>query len=207
MRKIWFTFSVIYLISLYFVTVSISQEIQQRTNIDTGQVENELRKTEQSDIQTMKLLAQLETENEKSQAERREKLYEMIAWRLIKYLALDEDQSTKFLPVFVESNKVRIKLINERRKLVHATTKDLDDESASINNLQKQLARIETIDKEIAKEHESFLKKSKSILDDRQYIKLKLFEDKLKDDLYQRFRGRRSRNEAETERSKQNHQP
>ena len=207
MKKICFTFSVIFLISLCFVTISISHEIQQKSHIDARQVESEFGQTERSDVQTEKLLAQLHTENDKSQAEKREKLHEMIAWRLIKYLALNENQSTKFLPDFIESNKIRIKLINERRKIVHATAKDIDDESVSIKNLQKQLARIEKIDKEIMKEHENFLKKSKEILDERQYIKLKLFEDKLKDDLYQRFRGRRSRNEAETERSKQNTRP
>ena len=207
MKKICFTFSAIFLISLCFVTISISHEIQQKSHINARQVESEFRQTARSDVQTGKLLAQLQTKNEKAQDERREKLYEMIAWRLIKYLALNEDQSTKFLPVFIESNKIRIKLINGRRKIVHATAKDIDDESVSIKDLQKQLARIEKIDKEIMKEHENFLKKSKEILDERQYIKLKLFEDKLKDDLYQRFRGRRSRNEAETERSKQNTRP
>lgn len=207
MKKICFTFSVIFLISLCFVTISISHEIQQKSHINARQVESEFRQTPRSDVQTGKLLAQLQTENEKSQAEKREKLHEMIAWRLIKYLALNEDQSTKFLPVFIESNKIRIKLINERRKIVRATAKDIDDESVSIKDLQKQLAIIEKIDKEIMKEHENFLKKSNEILDERQYIKLKLFEDKLKDDLYQRFRGGRSRNEAETERSKQNTRP
>ena len=203
MKKICFTFSVIFLISLCFVTISISHEIQQKSHINARQVESEFRQTARSDVQTGKLLAQLQTENEKSQAEKREKLHEMIAWRLIKYLALNENQSTKFLPDFIESNKIRIKLINERRKIVHATAKDIDDESVSIKNLQKQLARIEKIDKEIMKEHENFLKKSKEILDERQYIKLKLFEDKLKNDLFQRFRGRRPRNQEENEKNNQ----
>ena len=202
MKKICFTFSVIFLISLCFVTISISHEIQQKSHIDARQVECEFRQTERSDVQTSKLLAQLQTENEKSQAEKREKLHEMIAWRLIKFLNLNEDQSSKFLPVFKESNKKRFKLMGEHRKLVGTITKDLDDESVSTNDLKKQLTRIEKINKEIIKERENYLKKSEKILDERQYIKLKLFEDKLKNDLFQRFRGRPRRDEEDSERSK-----
>ena len=93
--------------------------------------------------------------------------------------------------------------MDEQRKLVGTITKDIDDESVSTNDLQKKLTRIETIDREILKEHENYLKKSKEILDERQYIKLKLFEDKLKNDLFQRFRGRRPRNQKENEKDNQ----
>jgi len=202
MKKTSFLFFVIFLTFLCSITISTSHEIQQKSHSNVSEVKNKVSLTDQHDVKTEMLFAQLQTENEKAQAERREKLHEMIAWRLIKFLNLNEDQSSKFLPVFKESNKIRFKLLDEHRKLAGIIAKDLDDESVSTNDLKEQLARIEQIDKEIIKERENFLKKSEKILNERQFIKLKLFEDKLKNDLFQRFRGRPRRDEEDSERRK-----
>ena len=42
-----------------------------------------------------------------------------------------------------------------------------------------------------------FLKKTEKILDERQYIKMRVFDEKLKYDLFRRFRDRDRRNDDE----------
>ena len=109
-----------------------------------------------------------------------EKVQSFIMMKLVEYLDLDEEQSARLFPLIRESNKIRSKLTKERMEL--------------INKIRKE---IERIDEQIVKGHKEFLNKSEKILDERQYIKLILFDDRLKEDLFKHFRSRdpRGRND------------
>jgi hypothetical protein len=188
MKKTIIVFFGIFLIFLGTATISASYETQKNSQSMVSEVQNNI-KINENNTQTY-LLAQLQNDNDKEHNERREKLHEMIAWRLIKFLDLNEEQSFKFLPIFKESNEKRFQLIDEHRKLVGKIIKDIDDESVPESSLKEQLAKIEQIENEIIKERENYQIKTRKILNERQFIKLRLFEDKLKNDLFQRFRDR-----------------
>ena len=68
---------------------------------------------------------------------------------------------------------------------------DIEDESVSISELKDLVEKLDDIDASISKERNAFLEKAKEILDDRQYVKLVIFNDKLKKDLFNRFSARR----------------
>ncbi len=124
---------------------------------------------------------------------KRKKFREMIALRLVEYLELNEDQSAKLFPLLRESHIARSKIIKERRELYKKLAKDVDDKSVSLKNLRKQIKELEENKNAEKKVHQEYLKKSKKFLDERQYIKLLLFEDKFKEDFLRRIRAMRDR--------------
>lgn len=115
----------------------------------------------------------------------------MIIYRLVDQLDLDEDTATKFFPIYLTYINSRDKLIKERRELVHRVAEDADDESVSIKELKKNVAKLKEYEKSIEKERETFYDKAEKVLGERQYIKLIVFNDKLKEDLIARFRSER----------------
>ena len=130
-----------------------------------------------------------------------EKFHEMIAWRFIKYLDLNEEQSAKFIPIFKDSNKKRNELNHKSSELVDKLADDIDNEAITTEELKRQLAEIKKINKELADERAMFLKKLENILNERQAIKLEIFEDKFKNDLFRSLRenNRRRRNDSEND--------
>jgi hypothetical protein len=121
----------------------------------------------------------------------RGKIRQMVIWRLIDELDLSEDTSAKFLPVYKEYLERREENMKQSRDLIHKISENANNESVPIKTLREDVQKLTDIDKTLAQEREKFLKKSESILDERQYIKLIIFEDKLKGDFIERFREKR----------------
>ena len=121
----------------------------------------------------------------------------MVMWRLVDYLKLNEETSSKFFPVYLEYINNRDKLLKEQRELIHTISDNVDNESIPIKNLKKDVEKLTQIGKSLNEDRNKFLKKAETILDERQNIKLIVFEDKLKYDLFDRFRSMRTPQDRE----------
>jgi len=130
-------------------------------------------------------------------AQDREKMQEMMVWRIVKYLDLNEDQSVKFLPIIKDFFGANDKIRFEQRQILETLLKTVDDETAAVGDLKNNLARLQKLREQEKKEQDAYLGKVKGILNDRQFVKMHLFEDKLKHDLFRRFRNRRGDQEAD----------
>lgn len=124
-------------------------------------------------------------------AEDREKMQEMMVWRIVKYLDLNEDQSAKFLPIIKDFFGVNDKIRIEQRQILETLFKTVDDETVPVGDLKNNLARLLELREQEKKGQEAFLERVKGIINDRQFVKIRLFEDKLKHDLFRRFRNMR----------------
>jgi hypothetical protein len=111
----------------------------------------------------------------------------MIMWNLIDYLHLDDDTIAKLFPLLNEETQKREKLMDAHRKLAEQIIAGVDSESVSISELKSLVKKLDDINESLHRERMAFLEKAKKILDDRQYIKLVIFNDKLKKDLFNRF--------------------
>lgn len=116
----------------------------------------------------------------------------MIMWRLVDYLSLDEDTATRFFPLYREYMKTRESLMKDKRALTKKISKNADDESVPVKDLKKDIAKLFGNEKSLSDARKIFYKKSEKILSDRQYVKLIIFSDKLKEDLFSRFRTMRT---------------
>jgi len=119
--------------------------------------------------------------------ERGHKTRQMIMWNLIEYLDLDEETAVVFFPIFKEHNKKRHELTRQHMEIVAKIIADVSDESVSSKALKALVNKHEETAASIEKERTAFLEKSRKILDYRQYVKLVVFNDKLKKDLFNRF--------------------
>jgi len=126
-----------------------------------------------------------------SNGKRRSKSRLMVMYRLVDQLNLDEETATKFFPAYLEYVNSRDKLVKEHRELIHRIAEDADDESVSIKDLRENIAKLRKNETLMNDERDAFLEKSETILDERQCIKLIVFNDKLKEDLFIRFRSER----------------
>ncbi|MFC1691983.1 hypothetical protein ACFL1R_00585 [Candidatus Latescibacterota bacterium] len=115
----------------------------------------------------------------------------MVIWRLVDHLDLDEDTGTKFFPIYLEYINTRNKLLGEQKELTESISEGADDESVPIKTLKENVVKLKKVEKSLRDERETLFKKSENILNERQHIKLIVFEDKLKRDLFSRFRSRR----------------
>ncbi len=138
-------------------------------------------------------IAQARSPQNRSQPRDPEKFNEMIAWRIIKYLDLNEEQSDMFIPIFKESNKLRGSLMRKKDELVMKLAEEADNENVSIQELQKQLDDIKKLNQAIIDERSAFNEKMSRILTEKQLIKLEIFEDKFRIDLSKRFEENRQR--------------
>jgi len=116
----------------------------------------------------------------------------MIMWRLVDYLSLDEDTATLFFPLYREYMKTHESILKNQRALTKKISKDVENESVSVKDLKKDIEKLFKNEKALSDARDNFHKKSKKILSDRQYVKLIIFKDKLKEDLFSRFRKSRS---------------
>ena len=119
--------------------------------------------------------------------ERGFKTRQMIIWNLIEYLDLDEETAEGFFPIFKEHNKKRTELTRQHMEIVSKIVADVLDESVSSKDLKALVNKHEETADSIENERKAFLEKSRKILDYRQYVKLVIFNDKLKKDLFNRF--------------------
>lgn len=112
----------------------------------------------------------------------------MIMYKLVEELKLDEKTATTFFPVYLAYTNDRDNLMRERSELSRKISQDADNDSVSIRNLKTTVEKLKKNEKSTDDLRETFLKKASSILDERQYIKLIVFNDRLKEDLMARFR-------------------
>lgn len=88
--------------------------------------------------------------------------------------------------------KTRESLMKDKRALTKKISKNADDESVPVKDLKKDIAKLFGNEKSLSDARKIFYKKSEKILSDRQYVKLIIFSDKLKEDLFSRFRTMRT---------------
>ena len=115
----------------------------------------------------------------------------MIMWNLVDYLNLNEEAAADFFPIFNDYSQKREKLTETHRALVQQIIDNVEKESFSVGELKNLVQKLEETDDSLRRERAAFLAKSKKILNDRQYIKLIIFNDKLKKDLFNRFSSNR----------------
>ena len=116
----------------------------------------------------------------------------MIMWNLVDYLNLDEDTAASFFPIFNEHTQKRDKLTKSHREIVNQIITEVEKEDISTGELTTLVDKLEDIAEQNHNERKEFLEKAKKILDDRQYVKMVIFNDKLKKDLFGRFSSRRN---------------
>jgi len=112
----------------------------------------------------------------------------LIMYRLVDQLNMNEDTATRFFPVYLAYASKRDSLMKEHGELIRFIAEKADDESVSIRELKGNVEKLKKNEKMLEEERAAFLKKAEKILDERQYIKLVVFDDKLKNDLISQFR-------------------
>jgi hypothetical protein len=78
--------------------------------------------------------------------------------------------------------------MHEQMELTRKITDSVDDESAPISQLKTLADRFKAVNRSLWQDREKFYKRSAVILNDRQMIKLLIFEEKMKGDLFRKFR-------------------
>jgi len=115
----------------------------------------------------------------------------MVMYRLVDELDLDEDTATQFFPVYLAHINKRDKLMKEHRELTMKIAEDSENEAVTVATLKANVGKLRDFEKTIDSERDTFLAKAEKILEGRQYIKLIVFNDKLKEDLISRYRSSR----------------
>ena len=121
----------------------------------------------------------------------REKIEAMINWRIVEYLELEEKTSNKLLPLMKEYNEKRHSLFVEQRQVVERLMELSEKEEITRNDAKSELKELDKFYDEINDNRKSFFKKAELFLDDRQYIKLKIVEEKMKSDFMRQLREKR----------------
>ncbi len=133
---------------------------------------------------------------------RHDKMSAMMRWRLVEYLDLNEEQSAKYFPIMKEAGEIRDKLIKQRRKVIKKIFNDIDEPAVSLKELKKDVDTLQQLNEKMLQARKNFHKKSEKVLEDRQLIKLLIFEDKLKADLFRRYRDRSPKDKGRSEKKK-----
>ena len=113
-----------------------------------------------------------------------------IAWKLVDYLRLTEDQSQKLFPLWSEFTRGRTKLHQERREIFKKIESSVEDTTVSTDNLMNLLNELIASENKEIYQRDEFRKRSRDILDDRQYMKLIIFENRLLEDFLRDFNKR-----------------
>jgi hypothetical protein len=140
-----------------------------------------------------------EMKMESSEMSRHQKIHAMMVWNLVDYLNLNEEQSLRFFPLLKEYDNARERIMHEHRELTEKISSDLNDASVQIPEIRKEIEKLDKMNEEQLKGKNEFFKKSAQILDERQCLKLRLYEDWLKINLMQRFKPGREGDNAEFE--------
>ncbi len=104
------------------------------------------------------------------------------------YLKLDDEQSKRFEPIFLEYVKTRGKLMKEHGTLLRRIMADSDNESVAVKDLQSLSSQYKAMGRQLWQQREGFYKKSAEVLNERQVVKLVIYEDKVKEELFHRMR-------------------
>ena len=107
---------------------------------------------------------------------------------MVKYLKLDDAAAKRFQPIFLEYSEKRGKLMRESFEVTHKISDAVDNDLYPIAELQTLAQRYKAIYRSMWREKEVFLKRSEEILDPRQMVKLTIYEDKMKEELFKRLR-------------------
>ncbi len=116
---------------------------------------------------------------------------ELFYANLAKYLKLSEPVSRRFKPLFEEYGEARGKLFKENMDLVHTIIEKVEDDSVPVSELKTLSERYKAVNRSLWREREQFLRRASEMLDERQMVKLTVYEEKMKDDLFKKFRDRR----------------
>jgi hypothetical protein len=119
---------------------------------------------------------------------RRAQIQSFMLGKIIGFLDLDKDQAAKFTPLFKELGESREKIMDERRDLVKSLVSGVDNKAVSLKELNAKVIKLKKNDAILEKEREEFLKKARKFLDERQVIKLQIFEDWLKEDYFKHMK-------------------
>ncbi|MBN1291975.1 MAG: hypothetical protein JXB48_09060 [Candidatus Latescibacteria bacterium] len=114
----------------------------------------------------------------------------MIMWNLVDYLDMDEDTATNFFPIYNKHNEKRDELMKKHWELVNKIIDNVNNQSISVKELNNLINQLDKLNESIQEARESFLDDAKDVLNDRQFIKLVIFNDKLKKDLFNRYSSR-----------------
>jgi hypothetical protein len=117
---------------------------------------------------------------------------ELFYSNLAKYLKLSEPVSRRFKPLFEEYGESRGKLFKESMDLVHTIIGKVEDDSVPVAELKTLSERYKAVNRSLWREREQFLRRASEMLDERQMVKLTVYEEKMKDDLFKKFRDRRN---------------
>ena len=128
-----------------------------------------------------------------------QKVRTMVMYKLVEKLDIDEDTAAKFLPVFLTFMKQRDELHHEHRLIIREIIDGADDESVSIDTLKKKIENLEDNEKKLESIRKNFNDGAKKYLNERQVIKLRVFDDILKQDIIIEMRERRGRNSEDTQ--------
>jgi hypothetical protein len=107
---------------------------------------------------------------------------------MVKYLKLDDAAANRFRPIFMEYSENRGKFMREHFEIFHKISDAVDTDSTPITELQTLAQRYKSLERSLWKEREKFFQRSEAILDARQMVKLTIYEDKMKDELFRRMR-------------------
>ncbi len=122
--------------------------------------------------------------------EDREKIEAMINWKLVEYLEINESASEKLFPLMKQYNEERHRLFVERRKVVDKLFDLSENKNITKEDVKSELRDLEKFHELMNKNRTNFYEKAETFLNDRQYIRLLIFEEKLKDDVMRQFRER-----------------
>ena len=194
MKQLFIVFILVFFM-LFSVVLAKDNSILTNDQYSTQEIHKQTAHNESFDEMTPRdrILAQLPTneqERNDRRPDRRDKIQEMIAFRYVEYLDLTEEQSAKFFPLLNEYNNKRFEIMHQRQGLLNEIITEVEDESISTKVLSKKLDEIENLLAAEIEEVMGFYKKTEKFLDDRQSIKLHIFEEKLKNDLFNQFRDR-----------------
>lgn len=103
------------------------------------------------------------------------------------FLNLDEYTARRFRPVFQEYISVRGKFMREHNGLIRSIDKDADNPAVPIREMRERAQRLVEVKKSLIIEREKYYQKAKAVLNERQQIKLLIYEDKVKEDIFRRL--------------------
>ena len=122
------------------------------------------------------------------------KIRNMITWKLIDYLNLTEDQSSKFFPLWKEYTDAGREVRHQRRELYRKIEEGVENTDVSGEELLGLVKELMANEESERSRKQKLYRDSRDILDDRQYVKLIIFEDLLLAELLHDYRRENQRN-------------
>jgi hypothetical protein len=77
--------------------------------------------------------------------------------------------------------------MREHNGLIRSIDKDADNPAVPIREMRERAQRLAEVKKSLITEREKYYQKAKAVLNERQQIKLLIYEDKVKEDIFRRL--------------------